>query len=378
MTNLWSSSAALWLLSECLIILALASKSSQYRWVYFSLIFSLNYYQVFHSTISFGNIVADYGLGCRLVAGVLFASQYTLLADGNRELRVIGAKSNISLAPFRSRVWWAASLLYNPRGIGWAHQPTPHLPPPPKHKTRSAFIVSQVFWIAVYVILYDANMTLMRANPYFMKDGIITSRYDCLWRLGGVCYLVMLYFVLSIEPMILSVIWVGTGISEPRDWPPLVGSVADAYTLRRFWGRTWHQMFRGIFTSHADFLAKAIGLPLKSKFTTYFKLFAVFFMSGLIHPVGDYVIMHNWVMPHALQCFLLQAVAITLEDGILALARRAGLPSSWFTRIIGYLWVILWFAFSIPFWMDPEVPFGFFDQQAYPGITAGIWSAVSN
>ena len=34
---------------------------------------------------------------------------------------------------------------------------------------------------------------------------------------------------------ILALIAVGLGLSEPRDWRPLFGSVSDAYTVRRFW-----------------------------------------------------------------------------------------------------------------------------------------------
>ena len=34
----------------------------------------------------------------------------------------------------------------------------------------------------------------------------------------------------------LSLLLVGTGLNRPEDWPPLFGSVWDAYTLRNFWG----------------------------------------------------------------------------------------------------------------------------------------------
>lgn len=34
----------------------------------------------------------------------------------------------------------------------------------------------------------------------------------------------------------MSLVWVRSRISEPEDWPPLFGSVADAYTIRRLLG----------------------------------------------------------------------------------------------------------------------------------------------
>ncbi|KAF8971260.1 hypothetical protein BDZ97DRAFT_1753562 [Flammula alnicola] len=266
MTNLWSSFAALWLLSECLIILGLASKSSQYRWVYFSLIFSLNYYQVFHSTISFANIVADYGLGCRLVVSLLYVSRYTLLADENHTKSPRPHSGLASDGQPVCRTNHAASVGHiNPHPTFPLLRSTKRAPPSSRHKFSGS-----------HVILHHANMTLLRANSYCMKDDITNSRYDRLWCLAFSRWHLLPHdaFIIpaSIAVMIVSTVWVGTGISEPRDWPLLFGSFVEAYI---------------IFTSHADFLAKAIRFPSKSKFTSYFKLIVAFFMSGVIHQVGD-------------------------------------------------------------------------------------------
>jgi hypothetical protein len=53
-----------------------------------------------------------------------------------------------------------------------------------------------------------------------------------------------------------------------------------------------------------------------------------------------------------LRFFLSQAVAITFEDAVIALAAGARLKYShrvW--RRIGYIWVYCWFVFSITPWM---------------------------
>ena len=34
---------------------------------------------------------------------------------------------------------------------------------------------------------------------------------------------------------------------RPEEWPPLFGSISEAYTLRRFWGVFWHKLDLGIF-----------------------------------------------------------------------------------------------------------------------------------
>ena len=52
--------------------------------------------------------------------------------------------------------------------------------------------------------------------------------------------------------------------------------------------------------------------------------------------------------------FLSQAVAITVEDGVIALGRRVGLTgASPIWRILGYAWVWTWFAICFPTWQDP-------------------------
>jgi hypothetical protein len=49
--------------------------------------------------------------------------------------------------------------------------------------------------------------------------------------------------------------------------------------------------------------------------------------------------------------FLMQAVAITCEDVIIALAERAGFSSKPI-RLMGFVWVFAWFAYPLSLWLD--------------------------
>ena len=71
----------------------------------------------------------------------------------------------------------------------------------------------------------------------------------------------------------------------------------------------------------------------------------------------------------AFQFFLLQGLAVSLETIVcnvlslsgssLARARKAALPTpTLWTRIVGYVWVLLWFWWSLPFMVDPGIPAG--------------------
>ena len=111
-------------------------------------------------------------------------------------------------------------------------------------------------------------------------------------------------------------------------------------------------MYRKVLTDHADFITKQLRLP-QNIFTSRFKLFFAFFLSGLIHHAGEYVIHQRWT-GRSMEFFLLQAVAITCEDVIIALTARAGFSSkpNWFFKIMGFVWVFAWFAYSLPMWLN--------------------------
>ena len=111
-------------------------------------------------------------------------------------------------------------------------------------------------------------------------------------------------------------------------------------------------MYRKVLTDHADFITKQLRLP-KNIFASRFKLFFAFFLSGLIHHTGEYVIHQRWT-GHSMEFFMLQAVVITCEDVIIALATRAGFSSkpNYFFKIMGFVWVFAWFTYSLPMWLD--------------------------
>lgn len=107
-------------------------------------------------------------------------------------------------------------------------------------------------------------------------------------------------------------------------------------------------------TAHVNYAAYLLRLPRKSKFTTYFKLFLSFFISGFVHFLGDYMYTET-LFGDAISYFVLNACVITLEDIVIALSKRAGLKESWRWRLVGYAWVVLIFAILLPGWHDARL-----------------------
>ncbi|CAA7260718.1 unnamed protein product [Cyclocybe aegerita] len=367
MTTASTHSTAYAILTELLIALTIVNSPSKpiYRRLSFLPILALVCYQIFCTTIDInGRLSMTMAVGDWLFASLVFASHYLLLTDAQRDIWLVKEKHHppVEERPILSRLWWAACLLYSPRAIGWSHSaaPTGKLPPRPTQQTKKSFAIAQMWYIVRCIAVCGVVISFARVNPYFDRraDPTQVRGYARLWRLGSVLYPVMICLSMSVHYTALSVVSVWSGMSEPQDWPRLFGSPWGMYTVRRVWGTEWHQLFRGVFTVHAEFLAKVLHLPPKSKITTYFKLFIVLTLSAFMHLVGDYAVFHGWTRSGALHTFILQAVAIVLEDRFLAMARKAGFKETQFSRCLGYVWVIVWFSFSLPYWIDPAVPVG--------------------
>src|ERR1700733_4466059 len=96
-----------------------------------------------------------------------------------------------------------------------------------------------------------------------------------------------------------------------------------------------------------------------------------FLFSGIAHvPPSD---------GGALKFFISQAVAITFEDAVIALAARVGLKhSSALFRRLGYVWVYCWFVYSLTPWIDCHMASGMFDHDGMKlslilGLYRGQW-----
>lgn len=103
-----------------------------------------------------------------------------------------------------------------------------------------------------------------------------------------------------------------------------------------------------------------LGLPTGTV-RTYVQLALSFAISGVMHAVAIYI------LPSPLnisfyersfgffQFFMLQAAAITFEDFVSFCTRRvlgAGFMQSRWRKLISYAWVVSWFGYSLPYFLD--------------------------
>lgn len=97
-----------------------------------------------------------------------------------------------------------------------------------------------------------------------------------------------------------------------------------------------------------------------------------------MHLAGDFAMLEDWTASTgALIFFLLQAPAIIFEHAIIGLARQAGFTQpTLVTRVIGYIWVCCWFAFSLPFWMDLHIRNGAWEASPQHGMLLAVWQGL--
>jgi len=208
-------------------IAGIATKPSPYRWMFFPPTVVIAMFLLFHFNVD------SFSVGVQLLS----ASDYLLLTDVQRELRLIGQPKSISDAPLSDRLIWTFKLLTALRGIGWAHEPTTALPPRPTNLTRGQFIVSRVGWVVFYALLFDVGQMLIRHNPSFQDTAPPMAEQTLLWRSWTMfTFLITVpnIFVIGMN-LIPSLVFVIAGFSEPSEWPHLFGSLSEAYTIHNFW-----------------------------------------------------------------------------------------------------------------------------------------------
>lgn len=123
-------------------------------------------------------------------------------------------------------------------------------------------------------------------------------------------------------------------------------------------------MFRQPFSGAAAYLVHDIfHLPKSGVVQRYSKIFAIFFISGLLHLLTDIGRGISFDESGSLRFFCTQALGIVVEDGVQTLFRpaRDGFSGSWrsssahWTRIVGFLWLTGFAVWSTPVWAYPAI-----------------------
>ncbi|KAM0804237.1 membrane bound O-acyl transferase family-domain-containing protein, partial [Usnea florida] len=263
------------------------------------------------------------------------------------------------------------ALLWNLRRVNTKWQ-TKNIPTNsssgPTSSSRSHFILRRLTTTLIAYLVMDIMVSAPPPDPNLVRPEKATllklhdlSSEDLIFRTIGTLSFwfstALINLILSNTTAILSVL---SGLSAPSNCPPLYGSILEAYTIRNFWGTTWHQCLRPSITGPADTLTTALlPLPPTTLPARYTRLLLAFLISGLIHHASDIAMGIPLSSAGSFSFFLLQPLGIMLEDGIQwltsgsrsAFERRA-------RRVVGYVWVVAFLTWTTPRWFYPQQRLG--------------------
>ncbi|KAH7403907.1 membrane bound O-acyl transferase family-domain-containing protein [Cadophora sp. MPI-SDFR-AT-0126] len=245
------------------------------------------------------------------------------------------------------RLKWFFFLWNNQRGVGWNIQPD-CLPQAPSSSTNRSTFVRHKFASAASTYLgLDITQMILRYT-YAIEDGDFFAMHLLKQIFVAWTSAFKLFFTISLLYSLGSAFTILARVYDPVDWPPIFGHFTkDAWSVRKMWGSCWHQMMRRLCAEAGRITKSICGFRTGSFASRYSQIWVGFAVSAAIHHAGAIVGMFEddgWLQS---LYFLVQPVGIMFEDGVMGIARRFGIRASRWTKLLGHLWVIGWFSWSL-------------------------------
>jgi hypothetical protein len=179
------------------------------------------------------------------------ASRNQDLVDRKNAISTTARTENQPRATFSDRLGFGIHLTLASRHLNtpWQVKNVPHFSTgdPQYIPSRGTFIRRNAVAVLVYYFILDissfgvnpeTNSVLFDSQkvPFFARLSHVSAKEIAIRIISSLTLWVTIYCVTNMGYNILGIIAVGTGVSPVSAWRPPFGSVADAYTVRRFWG----------------------------------------------------------------------------------------------------------------------------------------------
>jgi hypothetical protein len=180
----------------------------------------------------------------------------------------------------------------------------------------------------------------------------------------------MMKFELSIGDMLFfeslhslfAILFVGIlRLDGAEEWSTaLFGGIGEAWSVRRYWGRYWHDYVYESFAAHVKVLVRGWGGMQRGKGRRVLENGLVFVVSGLMHGLvrgvqtgweADVWAVVGWYAAQMVP-LVVEGMVQDLWSGLDVRVRfQRGMGSErviWLERAVGYTWVFAWMFWSVP------------------------------
>ncbi|KAH7048229.1 membrane bound O-acyl transferase family-domain-containing protein [Macrophomina phaseolina] len=270
------------------------------------------------------------------------------------------------LGPLR-KLKWSADLWVQWRGVGWNWKVDNVPESSPSSGCSPRFVLTQIFWVVVKIGAFQV-LTRYAFCPLYPAENTVQAFLSLpLWQQNYISAMQLFLGTLSLDSTyrIFTIFAVGLGISKPEYNAPFFGSLADAYSVRQFWGKYWHQTFRKVLNTAGEVAAWSVGAKKGTLVSRYLKTYTGYVTSGAMHAAPGLFILHSSPLT-SLTHFLhmpLYAVIVTVEDALKACGKRIGIKDSALVRIAGYFWTAFWIPFIYRYALIFVIDIGFHDAS---------------
>jgi len=210
-------------------MLTLVDKPSLFRWTRWTLLGGF-LYPISQTVLYYPpkNPLVALCVGTNVVVDILRLIDALCLSD----LRLVGQTVPAQSLDLWFRIKWAVQLRVSPRGLGWQYEPTHAIPSAPANESRLKFVLrttSNILW-GILCLDIIGLLSVYQPPNYLMNSPLWNSFRHVLQLWGN------LYYWIGTGHSILAVIFVSFHINSPRAWPPILGPLSEAYTVKKFWG----------------------------------------------------------------------------------------------------------------------------------------------
>ncbi|KAK8200477.1 membrane bound O-acyl transferase family-domain-containing protein [Phyllosticta capitalensis] len=261
-----------------------------------------------------------------------------------------------------NKFFWCVEANRSLRGIGWTYQ-APHIPRP---FPQSQFFRRALSRALQLYLIHDATTFLFGA---LTAHGTQKLAAMPAWRgalgvlLAGTqtaTFMELTYWAFCALSLTTRLWWTDT-----QQWVPLLGPLDQCYSLRRFWGRTWHQNMRRYLQAPGLLLARNVLQLRRGSFASrHLQSSIAFAQSALFHWLANKAVLPSTPFPNTILFFLLQEVGFVVEDAAKWVGERVGVveaekkekneksdagkskapstaPPLWL-RTLGFAWTFAW------------------------------------